>query len=753
VLPLSEIKNTARLAVAVGTYHIDRPYDYRIPDTLLDKIAAGVRVMVPFGKGNRRTEGLVLSVCDGVEGKALKIIEAVLDELPVLSQEQLKLALWMSERFFCTVYNAAKAMLPAGMWFKDGVRRSGDKTATVAALDIPAEEALLLAGQKRKRAPQQAAVLELLTQLGEADVREITYFTGASRATIKSLAGLGAVTLYEREVFRKPEIKAMAAAGPILLTRDQQTVFDGLKELLRKEAPEAALLYGVTGSGKTSVYIRLIEETLKKGLDSVVLVPEIALTPQLIATFASFFGDNIAVLHSALGIGERYDEWKRIRTGLVHVVVGTRSAVFAPVRDLGLLIIDEEQEHTYKSENNPRYHARDVAKFRCVSAGALLLLGSATPSVESMYSAERGKYKLFRLDTRYNTREMPPVIIADMKKELKNGNGGTISAILLGELRTNLDRGEQSILFLNRRGASTLVACGECGYTFSCPRCSVSLTYHSANRRLLCHYCGFSEPTREECPDCGGKLKYVGAGTQKVEAELASLLPGVGLVRMDTDTVLGAAHEEHLTRFREKNIPILLGTQMVAKGLDFENVTLVGVLSADQMLYLSDYRAHERTFSLITQVVGRSGRGRKPGRAVMQTFTPQSEVIRLAARQDYDSFYIREIELRRLSASPPVTDLISLTTFGEDEIAVMRGCVKLRAALEQYLKDVADIRILGPAPAVVSRINNRFYYKISVCCTVNRRIRDTVSHVVKEYAKDKECRGTHVYAENDPYDV
>ena len=543
-----------------------------------------------------------------------------------------------------------------------------------------------------------------------------------------------------------------AAAGPIVLSPGQQDVYDALKALLGSNTPEAALLYGVTGSGKTSVYIRLIEETLKRGRDAVVLVPEIALTPQLIATFTAYFGDNIAVLHSALGIGERYDEWKRIRAGLVHVVVGTRSAVFAPVRDLGLLIIDEEQEHTYKSENNPRYHARDVAKFRCVSAGALLLLGSATPSVESMYSAERGKYKLFRLDTRFNARELPPVLVADMKKELKSGNGGTISSVLLSELRINLDRGEQSILFINRRGANTLVACGECGYTYTCTRCSVSLTYHSANRRFMCHYCGYSEPSREECPDCGGKLKYVGAGTQKVEQELASLLPGVGIVRMDTDTVLGSAHEEHLSRFREKNIPILLGTQMVAKGLDFENVTLVGVLSADQMLYISDYRAHERTFSLVTQVVGRSGRGSKPGRAVIQTFTPQNEVIRLAAKQDYDSFYIREIALRRLSASPPVYDLIALTAFGEDEIAVMRGCVKLRAALEHYLRDVADIRILGPAPAVISRINNKYFYRISVCCAVNRRIRDTVSHVVREYAKDKECRGTHVYADADPYD-
>nr|WP_084726131.1 primosomal protein N' [Sporobacter termitidis] len=750
----------AKLAVAVETYHIDRPYDYRVPDALADKIAPGVRVLVPFGRGNRKNEGLVLSVTpdDGTkppdDARVLKYIDAALDASPVLGAEQLKLALWMSDRFFCTVYDAAKAMLPAGMWFKDGVRRSRDKTVTMAVLDIPAEEALILAGQKKKKAPQQAHILELLSQIGAADVKEITYFTGASRRSVKALADLGAVALEEREVFRRPEVKSSTADGPIVLSPAQQAVFDSLKQFVKAGAPEAALLYGVTGSGKTSVYIRLIEEALKSGRDAVVLVPEIALTPQMIATFGAYFGDNIAVLHSALGIGERYDEWRRINSGLVHVVVGTRSAVFAPVKNLGLLIIDEEQEHTYKSENTPRYHARDIAKFRCVSAGALLLLGSATPSVESMYSASSGKYRLFRLDNRYNARELPPVLIADMKKELKNGNGGSISTLLLNELRDNIERGEQSILFLNRRGASTLIACGECGYTFTCPRCSVSVTYHSANRRLMCHYCGYSEPARDSCPDCGGKLKYIGTGTQKVEEELEALLPGVGVIRMDTDTVsLSNTHEEHLTRFREKKVPILLGTQMVAKGLDFENVTLVGVLSADQMLYISDYRAHERTFSLITQVVGRSGRGMKPGRAVIQTFTPENEVIRLAARQDYDSFYIREIELRRLAGSPPVFDLISLTASGADEIGVMRGCMKLRAALENYFRGLGDVRLLGPAPAAVAKVNNRYRYRLSVCCRNSRQVRDTVAHVVREFAKDKECRGVHVYADADPYEL
>lgn len=754
VIPLSGEKKAAKLAVAVETYHIDKPYDYRIPDVLNDSVTPGVRVTVPFGRGNRRYEGLVLSVFPDDGTRPLKSIDACLDAEPVLTAEQIKLALWMSNRFFCTVYNAAKAMLPAGMWFKDGNRRSTDKTVTMAVLDIPAEEALIMAAQKKKRAPQQAAILELLSQLGAADVKEIVYLTGASRQSIKALSASGAVAIVEREVFRRPEIKVKEIDGPIVLTNEQQAVFDRLRASLEGSGPEAALLYGVTGSGKTSVYIRLIEETLKAGKDAIVLVPEIALTPQLIATFGAYFGDTIAVLHSALGIGARYDEWKRIRAGLVHVVVGTRSAVFAPVGNLGLLIIDEEQEHTYKSENTPRYHARDIAKFRCVSAGALLLLGSATPSIESMYSASTGKYRLLRLNTRYNAQELPPVIIADMRDELKKGNGGSVSSVLLRELQENVDRGEQSILFINRRGANTLIACPKCGFTYTCPRCSVSMTYHLVNKRLMCHYCGYSEPYRDGCPECGGRLKFVGAGTQKVEEEIKTLLPGIDVIRMDTDTVsMSHTHEEYLTRFKEKKIPILLGTQMVAKGLDFENVTLVGVLSADQMLYVSDFRAHERTFSLITQVVGRSGRGKKPGRAVIQTFTPGNEVIRLAAKQDYDSFYIREIELRRLVGSPPVLDLIALTASGTEEIAVLRGCVKLKTALQTYFRDHEKVKIFGPATASVAKVNNRYRYRLSVCCRTSRRVRDIIAHVIREFATDKECRGVHVYADADPYEL
>jgi primosomal protein N' (replication factor Y) len=651
------------------------------------------------------------------------------------------------------VYDAIRAMLPAGMWFKGGAPKLRDKTVKTALLAIPSEEVRLLAEQLRLKSPQQAAVLELLCRTGEMPVKELQYYTGASAGVIKALERRGAVTAEAREVFRRPAVRQLEKPGPLVLSGEQETVFFRLRDILSKGEASAALLCGVTGSGKTPVYIKLIEETLARGKSAIVLVPEIALTPQLMSIFASYFGDNVAVLHSALSAGERYDEWKRIRTGLVRVAVGTRSAVFAPVRDLGLVILDEEQEHTYKSENSPRYHARDVAKYRCARAGAMLLLGSATPSVESMYLARAGKYTLLRLENRYNEQPLPRVVLADMKEELKNGNGGNLGAVLERELRENLARGEQSILFINRRGANTLIACGSCGYTYSCPRCSVSMTYHSVSARLLCHYCGYSQPRPEECPECGGKLKYVGAGTQKLEAELKELLPEAGVVRMDADTVsFSGSHEKLLSEFREKRVPILLGTQMVTKGLDFENVTLVGVISADLSLYVNDYRAHERTFSLITQVIGRSGRGAKEGRAVIQTLTPENEVITLASRQDYDSFYEREIAFRALGGVPPVRDLLTVTASGLDEAAVLAGCVRLRNTLEGYLRDLPDVKILGPAPAAVSKINNRYRYRISLLCENSRRVRETIAHSAREFARDGKNRGVSVYADTDPHE-
>lgn len=816
-----------KVALSAATFAIDKPYDYLLPPDM-EGVQPGMRVLVPFGSGNRRTEGILLSIMWGERSGKLKAVLSLLDESPVLDAEGIQLALWMRERYFCTVYEAARAMLPAGLYFAlqdryqltpkldketvyeaagrsdharrildlvyscDGVaelgqiraafgtkdpnpalrlltekgvlaletsaeRGVGDKTEQVAVLAVPPEEALALTAPRRKTAPLRYAVVELLSGIGTASVKEICYFTGASTATVKSLVKSGLVTLEKHEVFRRVAVKGSEAAPPVLLNAEQQEAFAGLDALAASGKSAAALLCGVTGSGKTSVYIRLIERTLERGRTAMVLVPEIALTPQLLYIFTSHFGDAVAVLHSSLRAGERYDEWKRIRAGEARVVIGTRSAVFAPLQNLGLLVLDEEQEYSYKSENVPRYHARDVAKFRCARGGALLVLGSATPSVESMYLAQSGVYHLFRLSKRYNERGLPAVLIADMKGELRAGNGSSISRLLRQELEANLALGEQSILFINRRGSSRMVSCGECGEVPSCPRCSVYLTYHSANRRLMCHLCGHSAPLPDACPSCGGGLNFIGVGTQKVQEELEELFPGVEIMRMDTDTVSATqSHEKLFSRFREEKVPILVGTQMVAKGLDFENVTLVGVIAADLSLYVDDYRAGERTFSLLTQVVGRAGRGVKTGRAVIQTYTPENEVVLHAARQDYDSFYAQEIPMRELRRCPPFRDLFVLTASGTEESRVLQVALKLRAALVEWLCHPPyceqEVQLLGPAPASVAKVNNRYRYRLTIEGKNTKTLRTMVSAILCAAAADKDNKGVSVFADVDPLD-
>lgn len=742
----------AKIAVSAAPYWIDKPYEYAVPDDLLGRVQPGIRVAVPFSAGNRRSEGIVLALSNKAEYEKLKDISEVLDTEPVLTQQQIQLALFMRERFFCTVYDAVRAILPAGLWFdRDGRRRVSDKTVETIRLTVPAREALDIAEAMKKNAPAQARILRELAPYGEMPLRELLLFTGCARTTVKKLIFTGLAESIKREVFRIPEFSAGDRLKIPVLNDEQQSAFEGLDMLASSGKAAVSLLEGVTGSGKTSVYIHLIDSVLKRGKSAILLVPEIALTPQMLYTFSSYFGDDIAVLHSSLSPGERYDEWKRLKTGRAHVAIGTRSAVFAPVDNLGILIIDEEQEDTYRSENNPRYDARDVAKYRCFKNSCLLVLGSATPDLVTRYCAESGRYSRFVLRRRYNEMKLPEVKIIDLKNELRRGNEGSISVPLRTELLENLERGEQSILFLNRRGAHKLVTCGECGFVYKCPHCSVSLTYHSVNRRLICHYCGYTRRVDEACPDCGGILKYIGAGTQLVEEELHSLFPGTEIIRMDADVLSGSmTHEQVFERFRAENIPIMIGTQMVTKGLNFENVTLVGVLSADQSLYSGDFRAAERTFSLITQVIGRSGRGQKAGRAVIQTFTPSSEVIRQAARQDYDAFYQSEIILRKLQDSPPFSDLLSVTASGAEERAVVDACRFVKNRLCFLLGQKEKTEFLGPTPLTVVRVNNRFRYRIIIKCRSDSAIRNAVSGVITECSTDKRFRGISFYADNDP---
>ncbi|MCC8078046.1 MAG: primosomal protein N' [Oscillospiraceae bacterium] len=743
----------AKVAVSDVTYWVDRPYDYRVPDSMTAAVQPGVRVTVPFSRGNRKAEGIVLAVSARSGYDAPKSILSVLDDAPVLTAAQLELALWMRERFFCTVYEAVKAILPAGLWFQsDGRRRASDQRTECVRLAVPPEDALALAERKARTAKQQSSVLRLLSAVGEGAVADVRAMTGAGRRSVTALVDAGLLELFYRERFRRPDYRRGAAASALpVLSEEQSAVFQGLSALQEQGETSGALLFGVTGSGKTAVYIHLIARTLQAGQTAILLVPEIALTPQMLEVFSSYFGEQIAVLHSSLSVAERYDEWKRVKNGSARLVIGTRSAIFAPVEQLGLVIVDEEQEDSYKSGNAPRYHAKDVAAYRCAKSRALLLLGSATPDISSRYFADTGRYAYFTMRTRYNRRSLPEVRIVDMKRELRAGNGSSISGFLREELETNLRRGEQSILFLNRRGSAKLAACVDCGYTFKCPNCSVNLTLHAAAGRLLCHACGYARTVAARCPDCGGTVRYTGDGTEKVEEQLAALFPDTPVLRVDTDTVAAAGgHDALFARFREEKLPIMIGTQMVTKGLNFENVTLVGVLSADQSLYAGSYRASERTFSLITQVIGRGGRAERPGRAVIQTFTPENQVIQCAAKQDYEAFYRSELELRRVQKCPPFTQIIALTAIGGDEYQVLRCCAEAKELLQHAIRDKMGADVLGPAPYPIVKLLGRFRYRLMLRCSPDREIRAALAKLLIYCNTNKAYRGVSVFAEMDP---
>ena len=808
----------AKIAVSAANFAIDKPYSYSIPREM--ELQPGMRVMVPFGRSNRRAEGVVLSVEPGSQEK-LKSVDKALDEMPVLSDTMLRLAAFLRERYFCTFYDAARAMLPAGLWFRteetfsltddrswqettlrqkdaqlllqvlsdcggsagidvlrqaiteeealrkavaylqrkkwltasqDFSRKTNDRTEKIATLAVPAEQAMEYASSRPKSAAMQRSVLELMCSIGSAAVKEICYFTGASAGTVKRLCDLGYLELSEKEVLRCRQIRPVQLDGPLTLNAEQQAAFDGLSRQMDAEVPGTALLYGVTGSGKTSVYIKLIERCLARGKQAMLLVPEIALTPQLLGLMAAHFGSQVAVLHSSLPAGERYDQWKRVRTGQSCVVIGTRSAVFAPCPNPGIIILDEEQEHSYKSENNPRYHAKEVALWRGLKERALVLLGSATPSVETMYQAKCGKSTLYTLRQRYNGKPLPRVEIVDMKEELQQGNDLSLSYPLQDAIRETADAGKQTILFLNRRGNSRALVCVDCRETPECPGCSTRLTYHSANERLMCHYCGYSRRVPERCPTCGGPLKRIGTGTQKVQQEIEGVFGDIAVDRMDADTVSAAnPHEKILDHFKNEKIPVLIGTQMVAKGLNLPDVTLVGVLDGDLSLYTGGYRAAETTFDMLTQVVGRAGRGESPGVAMIQTLVPEHEVLKLAARQDYDGFYELEIQLRRLQGMPPFGDLVTVTFTGEDEAAVLRGAMKLRDSLVQCLKQSQyqkeTCTVLGPAPCAVPKINYNFRYQLTLRCRLTKDLRGLIAHFLRQFAKDGANRGISAFAD------
>lgn len=818
-----ETADMVKVAVSAAPYSIDKPYSYLVPESLAAAAVPGVRVMVPFGRGNKESEGLILARVQEPKLPGSKALRQILDSEPVLDKAGIDLALWMRGRYFCTVFEAVKTILPAGLWYglreiwslamepetarsaavgipgawqvldllekqggkadirvlrdvlgdgaekplkamkkaeiltceTDAKRKIADKSHRMVELAVNTEDAYALTEPKRRSAPARYEVVNFLATAGRTPAAEVSYYTGASARTLKTMEKAGLIAFSEEEELRVPSLDDVEPGPEIVLNEEQQRAFEEILGRVQAAKPSVTLLHGVTGSGKTQVYLRLVQETLALGKTAMVLVPEIVLTPQMMRKFSSYFGSRVAMLHSSLKMTERYDQWKRIRRGEVDVVLGTRSALFAPLKNLGLIIMDEEQEGSYQSENVPRYDAREVAKYLCVREKAALVFGSATPTVETAWAVEQGSYQKALLRRRYNENALPEVLIADLRQEILNGNPGLISTPLRQELEKNLAAGEQSILFLNRRGSSRMLLCGECGYVPQCPRCSTAMTYHSANGRLMCHYCGHSEPAADTCPECGGWMKHVGAGTQKVEEELRELFPEAGILRMDADTTAGG-HEEILQTFERERVPILLGTQMVAKGLDFENVTLVGVLSADISLYVDNYRAAERTFSLLTQVVGRAGRGGKTGRAVIQTYTPGNDVIRCAARQDYDAFYESEIRMRRLRRYPPFADLFTVTVSGTEEGRVLRAAVSVRETLRQLCRRpelaAGEPEVLGPAPAPVVKVNNRFRYRCTLVGKNDKATREMLAWLQKDFAKDSANRGMNLFVDHNAAD-
>ncbi len=801
----------AKIAVENTTYSFDKEFSYSIPQSFVADCKVGMRVLVPFGRGNKRRQGIILSLSEE-QADGLKDILSIVDSEPVMSENMIKTAYFMKEHYFCTLYDAVKTMLPAGINYHVTTVYGANKLNNIqnlylqnekeriynyllsrkkpikqevimeyfsmtdsSILDEMAEAGFLYKSDEAfrkindavtkmvavnpdvspndfKLTQKQTEIYELIAMSEGASVKDIRYFTGVSSSVIDTLCKKGLVHLYDEETFRIDNRVVDDTLESVVLSDEQQIACDNLYCEYMDSNPHVSLLYGITGSGKTSVFIKLIERVISDGRGIIVMVPEISLTPQFVSQFAKRFGEKVAVFHSALSLGERLDEYKRVKKGIAQIAIGTRSAIFAPFDDVGLIIMDEEQEYSYKSESSPRYHAREIAKFRCAQCNSLLLLSSATPSVESYYYAKNGRYSLNKLTKRYGNAVLPKVETVDMNTEVQNGNTTGFSEILLQNLEYNLEHGKQSILLLNRRGHNSFVTCRSCSEPVTCPNCSISLTYHSKNNRLMCHYCGYSIPLTNECPTCHShSLRFGGTGTQKAESDISSLFPDAKILRMDTDSTSSkASYEQMISAFANGEYDILVGTQMVAKGLDFPNVTLVGVLNTDHMLYSDDYRSYERTFSLLTQVVGRSGRGEQKGIAVIQSYTPDNLIISMASRQDYDMFYNTEISVRKSMLYPPFSDICLIGFVGENQGNTLRTANMflndfITIAKNEYPK--LPIRVLGPSPALVVKVSNKFRYKIIIKCRNNSQFRQLLSTLLIKYGNSKEHKNVTTYAD------
>ena len=733
---------TVGVAVSNATFHFDKLYTYAVMPDQQDTVRLGSMVLVPFGRGSRARMGVVLACDAEPESAKLKFLFDVAPASACLTPELLRLVHFLKERTFCTYYEAVKAVIPYGAQYKPTVAEDGVTPVLQKQLVRHTENAYKLVGTlppKPRPTAKQLAAVALLAG-GERTLSALEE-KGISRAVLDNLCAKDVLECSKVNKSIDLYSSIPLKNEPILLTEEQQAAYNALLPGLEDVAPHSALLYGVTGSGKTLVFLKLIEHCLQMGRRALVLVPEISLTPQMILRLKSQFGKRVAVQHSALNHTERLLQWQMIQDGGADIVVGTRSAIFSPLENIGLVIIDEEQEHTYRSESAPRYSAHEVARQRAAENGALLLLASATPSTESYYAAQHGRTQLVRLTKRYGGNPLPKVQIVDMRAELASGNPREISLAMEDAIRHNLEAGKQTILLLNRRGYQTVAQCEDCREVLKCQKCSVPMVYHKSAHKLLCHYCGSQlDPPPARCPACGGKLQYRGFGTQKAEEELAKLFPEARILRMDQDTTAAKdAHEKLLAKFARHEYDIMVGTQMVAKGLDFEDVTLVGVLGIDSLLFAQGFRAYETVFSLVTQVVGRSGRAKDPGFAIIQTTDPDNPVLNLAAAQDYGAFFEQEIAYRKLGLYPPFCGLCVVGFAGPKESEVARASARFAALLGRQAAKQPDLplRVLGPTPGSIEKINDSYRYKLTVKCRNDRRFRDLIRETLTLYEQEK----------------
>lgn len=814
-------KNVAvRVYVEKTTINFDKQFSYSVPFDLCEKVFVGQRVLVPFGKGNKKRQAIISEIYREETGAKLKPIFEIIDETPLVTDEMVSLANFVADRTFCTFYEALRPMLPIGVnvsvvksyvlkkeyekidldtldenekiivqclnnaknpvkekrlfeilgvsnpkvfdslqslgvieSIESAVRRVGDASVKMVTLPDGFDE-----DDNMKLTLKQKQVAAFLQECQSASIKEVTYYTGVSAATVNTMIKNGRLLEFDMQVMRSPyQTQEVGEQTEIVLNDEQQKAFESIKKDMDAPESKTGLLFGVTGSGKTQVFLKAIDECINSGKNAIVMVPEIALTPQTMSIFSKRYGKNIAIFHSAMSLGARTDEWKRVKSGEARIAIGTRSAVFVPMENIGLIIMDEEQEHTYKSESTPRFCAQDVARFRSGYHKCLFLMASATPSVQTYMLAKKGFYSLYTLKNRYGNVMLPTVRTANMKQEYLNGNTGIFSNVLVEEISKNLEKKKQTIILLNRRGYQVVVTCSGCGEVRSCPNCSISLTYHTANNRLMCHYCGYSESFDKKCKTCGEEnIRFSGFGTQKAQEELGKIFPNARILRMDADTTLTRnSHETKLTAFKNKEYDVMIGTQMVAKGLDFPSVTLVGVVNADQLLYGNDFRGYEKTFSLLTQVIGRSGRS-EDGTAVIQTIAPDNEIIELSKQQDYEKFFETEILQRKLLVYPPYCDLCVVGFSGVSKDMCMKVADSFFAQITSKIQnEYADqkIIILGPSPSNVPKVNNKYRFRLIIKCKNTKRFREMIREILITQGNKAKYKNVNIFADINPENI